>query len=103
MAVKRQSNLMNTGEEKEVIQCLIRWAELQPEVRAVLLTSSRAVPDAPMDIFSDYDVILAVLDVRPFHEDRSWLDAFGSVLALYRDPLEPYYGFLTSAYEPVQE
>jgi aminoglycoside 6-adenylyltransferase len=31
-------------------------------------------------------------------EDRTWLEAFGSVLALYRDPLEPHYGFLKSGY-----
>jgi len=64
----------------------------------MLLTSSRAIPDAPVDVFSDYDVILAVLDVHPFYEDRTWLEDFGSVLVVYRDPLEPYYGIPKSAY-----
>ena len=53
----------------------------------MLLTSSRAIPNAPADIFSDYDVILAVRDVHPFYEDRSWLETFGRVLVLYRDPI----------------
>jgi aminoglycoside 6-adenylyltransferase len=90
--------LNDTEKENEIISDLIRWAEHQPLIRAVLITSSRAIPDAPIDIFSDYDVILAVLDVQSFHEDRTWLDTFGSVLVIYRDPLEPYYGFKKSGY-----
>jgi len=77
---------------------LISWGEHQPLVRAMLLTSSRAVPQAPVDVFSDYDVILAVGEVHPFYEDRTWLEAFGSVLVVYRDPLEPYYGYPKSEY-----
>lgn len=79
-----------------MIERLIQWADKQPLVRAMVLTSTRAVPNAPADLFSDYDIILALLDVRPFHEDRGWLEAFGPVLALYRDPLESYYGYLKS-------
>ncbi len=90
--------MKKAGSEKGVIDTLIQWAEHQPGVRAMLLTSSRAIPNAPADVFSDYDVILAVRDVQQFYEDRTWLEAFGSVLVVYRDPLEPYYGFPRSAY-----
>jgi len=79
--------LRNTGKAQEVIESLIQWAEHQPLVRAMLLTSSRAIPHAPGDVFSDYDVILVVRDVHPFYEDRSWLETFGRVLVLYRDPI----------------
>jgi aminoglycoside 6-adenylyltransferase len=88
--------MSNKGQEDQMIQRLIQWAERQPLVRAMLLTSSRAVPNAPCDVLSDYDVILALLDVEPFHADRTWLEDFGPVLALYRDPLEPYLGFTAS-------
>lgn len=84
--------------ENEVLAQLVRWGEEQPLVRAMLLTSTRAVPDAWVDIFSDYDVILALSDVQPFFAARSWLAAFGEVLALYRDPLTSYQGHLKSAY-----
>jgi aminoglycoside 6-adenylyltransferase len=57
-----------------------------------------AVPNAPVDIFSDYDIILAVRDINPFHMDRTWLQAFGSVLTLYRDPLETYDDYQKSGY-----
>lgn len=79
--------------EDEVIAHLTRWANDRDSVRAVILTSSRAIPDASMDILSDYDPILVVRDVDPFYQDRAWLGDFGPVLVVYRDPLTPYYGF----------
>jgi len=85
-------------EEEPVIQSLVKWADGQPRVRAMVLTSSRAIPHAPVDVFSDYDVILALTEVRPFFEDRAWLEAFGRVLVLYRDPLHADGGFETSGY-----
>jgi aminoglycoside 6-adenylyltransferase len=77
---------------QEVIRRIILWAEGKDAVRTVLLTSSRARPDAPVDVFSDYDVVLVVTDIRPFAEDRSWLSDFGDVLVTYWDPIEPENG-----------
>ena len=41
-------------------------------------------------------MILALTDIQPFFEDRAWLEAFGRVLVLYRDPLRLYRGHLKS-------
>jgi aminoglycoside 6-adenylyltransferase len=84
--------------ENSVIETLIQWGSSQPQVRAMVLTSSRAIPGAPVDVFSDYDVILAVRDVHPFYAERIWLEAFGTVLVLYRDQIESYLGFPKSGY-----
>jgi aminoglycoside 6-adenylyltransferase len=84
--------MKDTGKEDEIIQWLIEWAEKQEPIRAMLLTSSRANPNAPVDVFSDYDVILVVTDMHPFHEDDGWLQDFGKVLVVYRDPIRPEYG-----------
>jgi len=81
-----------------VLERLVGWAAERDAVRAVLLTSTRANPDAPTDPFSDYDVILAVTDVRRFFEDRSWLSDFGPVLVVYRDPIRPRGGGESFAY-----
>lgn len=85
-------------DQQTVIKRMIHWAKGQPLVRAMLLTSSRAISSAPTDIFSDYDVILALRDIHPYYQDRTWLEHFGKVLALYRDPLEPENGFYKSGY-----
>ena len=78
--------------ENEVIYRLVHWAEGQASIRAMLLTSSRAVPNALLDAFSDYDIVLVVTEVRPFYADDSWLEDFGKVLVVYRDPLRLEYG-----------
>ncbi len=84
--------------EDRVIKQLVHWAEQQPLVCAVILTSSRAIPHAHTDAFSDYDVILVLREIKSYYEDRSWLETFGSVLALYRDPLILDRGLERSAY-----
>ena len=93
-----QLRLKRMRKEQEVIESLIQWAEDEPRVRAMVLTSSRAIPNAPTDVLSDYDVILALTEVEPFYAERAWLEAFGRVLVLYRDPLRTRWGFPASGY-----
>jgi aminoglycoside 6-adenylyltransferase len=76
-------------QEEDVFNKLIQWAEQRDSIRAMLLTSTRAVPGATVDFLSDYDVILIVQDIHPFYEDRSWLEDFGEVLVVYWDPVYP--------------
>lgn len=71
----------------EVERQLIQWAQTRSSVRAVLLTNSRANPNAPLDELSDYDIILVVDDIHPFYKDRSWLQDFGPVLVVYWGPI----------------
>lgn len=72
-----------------ILQQLIAWAESQVMVRAMLLTSTRAIPHVTPDRLSDYDIILIVQDIHPFYHDRSWLQAFGQVLVGYWDQIQP--------------
>jgi hypothetical protein len=71
--------------EIEVINRLARWAEEQSQVRAMLLTSTRARPDAVLDRLSDYDVIVVVVDVDPFVTDDAWVRWYGPPLVMFRD------------------
>ena len=79
---------------EQVIGDLIAWGGRQEAVRAMLLTSTRAIEHAQVDIYSDYDVVLVVTDIHPFHSERSWLDDFGEVLVVYWDPIsaDPDFG-----------
>ena len=74
--------------DDDVIRRLVEWADRQSTVRAMLLTSTRAIPQARVDALSDYDVILVVRDIQPFMADRGWIGHFGEVLVAYWDPLE---------------
>ena len=71
-----------------IIRRLIAWAGERDEIRTMLLTSTRAVPDAPVDALSDYDVILVVRDAAPFQADRRWIADVGEVLVAYWDPYD---------------
>lgn len=81
--------MTDTSQSDKVTQRLRQWAEAQSLVRALLLTSTRAIPHATVDALSDYDVVLAMRDIHPFYEDRRWLKDFGRVLVSYWDPLHP--------------
>jgi aminoglycoside 6-adenylyltransferase len=81
--------LQNFQSPRDVLNPIIQWANAKAEIRAVLLTSTRAVPNAHVDILSDYDVILIVRDIHPFVSDHSWLEDFGDVLVVYWDPVYP--------------
>jgi aminoglycoside 6-adenylyltransferase len=75
--------------QNDVFRQLIHWAQQRDNIRAMLLTSTRAVPNATVDSLSDYDVILIVGDIHPFFKHRSWLEDFGEVLVVYWDPIYP--------------
>lgn len=75
--------MAETIDEAEVLGRLVRWAEAQPLVRALVLESSRAHGQAPLDLFSDYDVLVAVSDLQPFADD-AWLGAYGTPLVTFR-------------------
>lgn len=77
--------------QTEMFNRFIAWAKARPDVHALVLTSTRTVPGATVDRLSDYDLIVAVDDVHPYFNDRGWLEAFGRVLVLYRDPLKPWF------------
>ena len=80
----RDGRLRDDTEER-----LARWGDRREAVRAILLTSTRAVPGAEVDAFSDYDAVLVVRDVRSFAADRGWIGDFGDVLVAYWDPIRP--------------
>jgi aminoglycoside 6-adenylyltransferase len=90
--------MTNTIQEDRIIWQLLDWARRQEAVRVMLLTSTRTSPNACVDLFSDYDVILAVTDIHPLFADRAWLEDFGRVLVVYRDPIRLMHGVEKFAY-----
>ena len=53
---------------------LMSWAQARDDVRACVLTSSRASDGAPLDEFSDFDVVLAVVpSAEEFTSSDAWI------------------------------
>jgi aminoglycoside 6-adenylyltransferase len=85
--------MLKTYDESEVISMIKEWADRKPDIRAVLLTSSRANPQASLDAFSDYDFILVAKDIQPYLENERWMGDFGRVLVVYREHMQSESGF----------
>lgn len=66
--------------EKEMMDLIIGVAERDERIRGVYLNGSRANPNAPKDIFQDYDFVYVVKETPSFIRDKNWIDVFGERL-----------------------
>jgi aminoglycoside 6-adenylyltransferase len=71
--------------EERVLEQILTFARDHEEVRAVVMNGSRVNPNAPKDIFCDYDVVYYVINPRQFLEDQAWIDYFGDVVMLQQN------------------
>lgn len=71
--------------EKQVIDELLGFAKNNDKVRAVILNGSRVNPNAPKDIFRDYDVVFAVTDPEHFLKDQSWIRNLGELIVMQQN------------------
>lgn len=67
------------------LQAIETWAQQNPAVRALLLTSSLVNPLAPVDSFSDLDVELIFDNNEPYLESDTWLSVFGDPIAMIEE------------------
>ena len=51
--------------EAEMMKLILDYARANEDVRAVMMNGSRANPNAPKDLFQDYDIVFFVKDVAP--------------------------------------
>jgi aminoglycoside 6-adenylyltransferase len=68
--------------EKEMLQLIVDTAQNDGRIRAVIMNGSRANPNAPQDIFQDYDIVYIVTDVSSFKSDSGWIDCFGKLMVM---------------------
>ncbi|WP_227394716.1 aminoglycoside 6-adenylyltransferase [Jeotgalibacillus aurantiacus] len=66
--------------EQEFFRVLLPFAQKEPAIEGVLLTSSRANPHAFRDEWTDFDIELFVNDFTLFQTD-DWLNTFGELAA----------------------
>ena len=74
---------MKVREEK--LKQIIHWAENNPDIRAVLLTSSLVNPYAPVDDFSDLDVELVFDNRQAYEVNNDWLNLFGDPISMIEE------------------
>jgi len=66
-----------------MLALILGVAKADERVRAVLMNGSRANPNAPKDIYQDYDIAYLVADVAPFCNNPAWaVEHFGKPLIM---------------------
>ena len=77
--------------EKEMMDLIMGVAKGDERVRAVIMNGSRANPNAPKDIFQDFDVVYVVSDVAPFRRNIEWISQFGEIMIMQQpeDMVDP--------------
>lgn len=65
-----------------VLSSVVRWAEADSNVRAVVLEGSLARDDETVDEWSDLDVRLYVTDTESLLRSSDWFEQFGDVLVV---------------------
>ncbi|MEY8761792.1 AadS family aminoglycoside 6-adenylyltransferase [Chryseobacterium tongliaoense] len=69
----------------EKLAQIISWAQANPDIRAVLLTSSLVNPHAPVDDLSDLDIELVFENMKAYEEDKKWLELFGNPISMIEE------------------
>lgn len=68
--------------EQEMMDLILTTAREDPRIRAVMMNGSRVNPNAPRDLFQDYDIVYFVTDVAPFVRNLDWIARFGEMMIL---------------------
>lgn len=68
--------------EQEMFDLILNFAKKDDNIRAVVLNGSRANPNAPKDLFQDYDIACLVNDVAPYTRNKNIPPQFGEILIL---------------------
>jgi len=78
--LNNRNSVMRTPDE--VMDLILRVANGDDRIRAVLLGGSRANSDVPEDILQDFDITYVVSEMDSLLQDHNWIDVFGERLIL---------------------
>jgi len=59
---------------EEILKLVLNIANEDDNIRAVLMTGSRANPDCPVDIYQDFDIVYFVKDIKPYWDNDAWIE-----------------------------
>ena len=69
--------------ERQMLDLIINTAKEDERILAVMLNGSRSDPHVERDVYQDYDIVYFVRDVKPFWDNREWLEEkFGKIAVL---------------------
>lgn len=79
--------------QTEMMNLILGVAKKDDRILAVYINGSRANPNAPKDIFRDYDVVYVVTAIEPFLKNKEWINIFGERIIMQEpDKLDKMQG-----------
>ena len=70
--------------EQDMMDLILAVARQDDRIRVVVMNGSRVNPNAPKDIFQDYDIVYLVTDLGSFLADHTWVDVFGERMIMQK-------------------
>lgn len=70
----------------EIIELVLNIARNDENIRAVMMTGSRANPDCPVDIYQDFDIVYFVRNVNVYWDNMQWIEEQFGKPALVQKP-----------------
>jgi aminoglycoside 6-adenylyltransferase len=67
---------------EEIKKLILKKAEADERIRAVLLNGSRADPKIAPDKFQDFDIVFIVNEIENFLSDHDWIKILGDILIM---------------------
>jgi aminoglycoside 6-adenylyltransferase len=68
--------------EKEMLDLILKVAQYDDNIRAVIMNGSRVNPNVPKDPFQDFDIVYFVREVEPYRKNLSFIEQFGELMIL---------------------
>ena len=83
--------------EEEMFELILRIAQEDERIRAVIMNGSRTNPNVKKDIFQDYDIVYIVTETASFIADKDWIKCFGEpIIIQLPDELDKIVGHETN-------
>ncbi|HZD58111.1 MAG TPA: aminoglycoside 6-adenylyltransferase [Anaerolineales bacterium] len=68
--------------QQQMLDLIVGTAEQDERIRVVIMNGSRANPEAPQDIFQDFDIVYLVTDIAAFKNNPEWIKRFGEIMIM---------------------
>ncbi|MFC7370321.1 aminoglycoside 6-adenylyltransferase [Fictibacillus iocasae] len=68
--------------EREMMRLIIETAKQDDRIRAIYMNGSRTNPNAPLDLFQDYDIVYVVNETHSFIADPDWILIYGDLIMI---------------------
>lgn len=68
--------------DQQMLDLIVNTAQSDERIRVVIMNGSRANPNAPRDLFQDFDIVYFVTDVIPFRYNEEWINRFGELMIM---------------------